>query len=157
MATVNDKLTALADVIRAKSGATGKLSLDGMIGAADSIQVGSGGSGGGSADIETCSITINFISDMYGIFGVYYTQFKDGKLNLMRIPTALLSPGYSYGNFSATINNVVCNSYVYIDTEKSASEVVIDAAGVTVEPTVWGELIVYAPTSAGGTITITAP
>lgn len=60
MATVNDKLTALADVIRAKSGATGKLSLDGMIGAADSIPV---GSGGGS---ETCTVTINNPNFMYG-------------------------------------------------------------------------------------------
>ena len=40
MATVNEKMTALADSIRAKSGATGKLSLDGMKTAVDGIEKG---------------------------------------------------------------------------------------------------------------------
>ena len=42
MATVNEKMTALAEAIRAKSGVTGKLSLDGMKTAVDGIQTGSG-------------------------------------------------------------------------------------------------------------------
>lgn len=45
MATVNEKMTALADSIRAKSGATGKLSLDGMKTAVDGIETGGGSSG----------------------------------------------------------------------------------------------------------------
>jgi hypothetical protein len=40
MATVNDKMTALANAIRTKSGATGKLSLDGMISAVNGISTG---------------------------------------------------------------------------------------------------------------------
>ena len=55
MATVNEKMTALADAIRTKSGVTGKLSLDDMKTAVDGIQVGSGGSGGG---VETCTVTL---------------------------------------------------------------------------------------------------
>ena len=46
MATVSEKLTALANAIRSKSGVTGQLSLDAMKTAVDGIQVGSGGSGG---------------------------------------------------------------------------------------------------------------
>ena len=49
--SVNEKMTALADAIRAKSGATGKLSLDGMTTAVNSITVG----GGGSADFYKCA------------------------------------------------------------------------------------------------------
>lgn len=43
MATVNDKMTQLANAIRTKSGATGKLSLDGMISAVNGISTGGGG------------------------------------------------------------------------------------------------------------------
>jgi hypothetical protein len=42
MATVNEKMTALANAIRSKSGATGKLSLDGMISAVNGISTGGG-------------------------------------------------------------------------------------------------------------------
>lgn len=45
MATVNEKLTAIADAIRAKTGGTDALSLDGMAAAIDGIQT-----GGGSTD-----------------------------------------------------------------------------------------------------------
>ncbi len=40
--SVNEKMTILADAVRAKSGATGKLSIDGMTSAVKSITVGSG-------------------------------------------------------------------------------------------------------------------
>ena len=41
--SVNEKMTALADAVRAKSGTTGPLSIDGMTTAVNSITVGSGG------------------------------------------------------------------------------------------------------------------
>ena len=43
--SLKEKMTALADSVRSKSGATGKLSIDKMITAIDSISAGSGGSG----------------------------------------------------------------------------------------------------------------
>lgn len=51
MATVNEKMTALADKIRSKTGVTSKLSIDGMIDTLDSIA-------GGGASVETCTVTL---------------------------------------------------------------------------------------------------
>lgn len=48
MATVNEKLTTIADAIRAKTGGTDALSLDGMATAIVSIETGGGGGGGTS-------------------------------------------------------------------------------------------------------------
>ena len=48
--SVNEKMTILADAVRAKSGATGKLSIDGMTNAVNSITVGEGGDGIDTSD-----------------------------------------------------------------------------------------------------------
>ena len=48
--SVNEKMTLLADAVRAKSGATGKLSIDGMTNAVNSITVGEGGDGIDTSD-----------------------------------------------------------------------------------------------------------
>ena len=45
MSLLNEKMTALADAIREKSGATGPLSIDGMIEQVQNIETGGGGLG----------------------------------------------------------------------------------------------------------------
>ena len=56
--SVNEKMTLLADAVRAKSGTTGPLSIDGMTTAVNSITVGEGGDGidTGDATAEAAQI-----------------------------------------------------------------------------------------------------
>ena len=60
--SVNEKMTALADAVRSKSGATGKLSIVGMTDAVNSITIGGGGGGG----IDTSDATAVSGDILYG-------------------------------------------------------------------------------------------
>lgn len=54
---LTDKLTAIADAIRAKTGGTDALSLDGMVTAIGGIEVGGGESSGGTSAVYSGSFT----------------------------------------------------------------------------------------------------
>lgn len=53
----NESMTALADAVRAKSGATGKLTVDQMTEAVNGITSGSGGESGGGTDTSDATVT----------------------------------------------------------------------------------------------------
>lgn len=70
---------------------------------------GSGGGGGGGGSIGTCTITIanKFNASMY-VDALMATTFVDGKMSVYFIEP------YSYTETPVTIENVVCNSGVYV-------------------------------------------
>ena len=91
MSTVNEKMTALADAIRAKTGGTEPLTIDGMTAAVESIE--SGGSSGGGTSIDTCTVTING--------------------NGATIPNWIASI-YDNGNISYAVNSVTTDTNITI-------------------------------------------
>lgn len=99
MASVYDKMTALADVIRGKSGATGKLSLDGMTSAVESIVAGGGGA---LTSVVDNSVTSLSASDLDGIEEIRsYAFYGCSNLTSVGLPDTLESIGtYAFYNCS---------------------------------------------------------
>lgn len=120
MATVNEKMTALADEVRELSGVTTPLSIDNMtteVSDANAeiseqmdliaqISTALEGKASGGGNIETCTVTISLgtsISDRTGIVGpVGYTAYENGNIS------ARYANYYEAGQ--QTITNVVKNS-----------------------------------------------
>lgn len=68
MATVAEKMTAIADAIRAKTGGTDPLTLDGMAAAIAGIETGGGGA------VETCTVNVNIWNEGTAPGRLYYTD-----------------------------------------------------------------------------------
>ncbi len=110
---LTDKLTAIADAIRTKTGKTGELTLDQMVTEITGIQ-----GGGGGYSIEDIAKTDGIKGDLvidfriprsyafYGLTGIGKVRFKKGFA----------------GNYATAINNLFANS--------SATEVYFDSEGV---------------------------
>ena len=64
MSTVNEKMTALADAVRAKSGVSGKLTIDAMTTAVNDITINPGG------DIDLSGVTVTADKLLAGIVAV---------------------------------------------------------------------------------------
>ncbi|MBR7149705.1 MAG: LamG domain-containing protein [Oscillospiraceae bacterium] len=84
---IDAKMTALADAVRAKSGVTGKLSIDGMTAAVNGIST---GGGGGSADFYKCASVDTTAKTWTG----YKAVLTDGVYSFEDTVTE----GLSYGN-----------------------------------------------------------
>ncbi len=109
-----------------------------------------GGSGGGN--VETCNVTINYVSD-FGCFGhIDYTSLNDNALIYTRHMPA--SGSYTYGSISVTLNNVVCNTTILIEAESMSSIIVSD--GIIAVQGDYSPYIVYSNTTNDGTIIIDA-
>lgn len=99
MASVYDKMTALADAIRGKSGVTGKLSLDGMTSAVESIVAGGGGALASVVDNTATSLSA---SDLEGIEEIRnYAFYGCGNLQSVVLPDTLKEIG-SYAFYNCT-------------------------------------------------------
>lgn len=107
MATVNEKMTALANSIRSKSGVTGQLSLDAMKDAVDSIQVGSGDESTGDKWSSLSKCTISFVHARAGALA-YCVGLGTG----LQIVSATAT-GFGF-NLTHKLSNVLCDSLVVL-------------------------------------------
>lgn len=114
MATVNEKMTALANAIRTKSGATGKLSLDGMISAVNGISTGGG-------------------TTTYQLWGAHTFIPNLDDVNIGRFVGAYTIPQYSiYGWFFDYSGNN--NGWMYV----SVTEIIVHESGmIEINATDW--------------------
>ena len=118
------------------------------------------GGGGGSATVETCTVTINFIaSEGWEMINfVEYTTLRDGVIiHVEESRDSKLGIFYTGGSTSFTLENIVCNSYIYIDYETTSG------VGATTDGDIYlsttslpGGVRCCAETAAGGTITVTS-
>ena len=90
---------------------TNNVSLQAVLDMISSLPNAGAGTGG---SVETCSIKINYVAPSYlAFYSVIYTAYEDNK---SIVKTFNLS-NYSMGSISLFIDNVVCNSLVYLDGE----------------------------------------
>lgn len=114
MATVNEKMTALANIIRKKTGVTEQLSISGMINALEGMNVG----------VSTCTVTFPqaSVSDLMITGNIYYigegsmgpaiysislSQVLENSVPLTVIkPSILVLDGSTYGSLVSTHQNI---------------------------------------------------
>lgn len=107
-----------------------------------------GGGSGGS--VETCNISIVFnpSSSWQAFYGVQYTVFEGGALNVVKKPVPL---GYTMGSLEVFIENVACNTIVLFEYETMGETVTKSGDLVLL-----GTTSAYSSGSSGGIITIQA-
>lgn len=99
-----EKLTAIADAIREKTGTTETMTLDQMASAISGIS-----GGGGSAEIPTCTVKFVVGADAAANDLVVYTKHEEGITSVVNIDGTT-----PYENQSEYIlENVVCGSIIY--------------------------------------------
>ena len=114
------------------------------------------GSGGGAA-VETC--TVNVVCNRSRIKGYTYLSYKNGVFT-----PSFVNFGASGSTLNATLTDVVCNSYVYVQTgiDKTFLAWTVNSGDATVfcdEPTMistaFSVVIIQAPITAGSESTVT--
>ena len=130
MSLIN-KLIAVADAIRVKTGTTERMTLDEMAAAIEGIS----GSGGGSAEIPTC--TVKFV---VGEYGEYYSIHSYTKCVNGVISTENFNDGSYETKGEGTeivLENVVCDSIIYFswsyNWDAGAGDVWIDGNAEVIE------------------------
>ena len=118
--SVNSKMTAIADAIRAKTGGTGLLTLDAMPAAIASIK------GGG----DTATLTVNSMGGMVEFID------SDGVHRVVDI--------YETGTFTVAVPTIVCahegfNSYAEGSATTLAAAAIVGVFLVTGDATIYGE------------------
>ncbi len=138
MASVYDKMTALADAIRGKSGVTGKLSLDEMTSAVESIVAGGGGA---LASVVDNTVTSLAESDLDGIEEIRsYAFYGCSELQSVVLPNTLKSIGtYAFYNCSKLSNINIPSGVTSLGARCfmncKAIEKIVVPSGVTSIPT----------------------
>ena len=113
--------------------------------------------GSGGAVVETCTVTINFItSNSWQLLNLYeYTTLRDGAI-IHELVDAV-SKSYMGGSTSVTLENIVCNSLIVIDYDTMGeSEITTDGDIYLSMMSLMGRAQCCVETAAGGIITITA-
>lgn len=103
MATINEKMTAIADAIRARTGKTDPLTLDGM--AEEIAAIPSGGGG-----VPTCTLRFkSALTNSFGVTGSWCVAKYDGE----KYVNDWLNKGGSLNiqEWDETFENVVCGSF----------------------------------------------
>ena len=109
---LTDKLTAIADAIRGKTGGTEEMTLDQMATEINGIEA-----GGGDGRVETCAVTIESSASIQRYAA---TKFVDGAITAS-VENAWLAS-------SLTIENVVCGSVLMIMVMNSSPSITTNNA-----------------------------
>lgn len=96
--------------------------------------------GGSTGNIETCSVTINFNASQGIMFDrACYNKVKAvGVVQSEIVSSTDIEPGYTMGDISFTLENVVCNSHILLLYEGRLSEHTESDNILVVEPNTFG-------------------
>lgn len=109
----------------------------------------SGGSGGSSVSIETCNITLNYITNsMMGLECLYYSKLGMNGINHIYEDVA------AYSTYSTLLEDVVCNTWIMISYEDTGNSVVETSANIICD-NLYGTMFCYVKDTNDATITIT--
>lgn len=121
----------------------------------DLPEAGSGGGAGGG--VETCSIRL--VCTTSDIYGYTYLAYRDGAF----VPVSTFSSTMFgvKGTLDATLDDVVCNGFIYVQTSILLGMLVVSISGeATYAPiahvsSASGALNIYAPATSGSESTVT--
>lgn len=127
-----------------------------IFGVAGSYEGSGGGSGGG---VETCSIRL--VCTTSDIYGYTYLAYRDGAFVPVSTFSSVPATGVVTGTLDVTLDDVVCNGFIYVQTSIVFGFLVVSITGeATYAPishiaTLYSALNIYAPATSGSESTVT--
>ena len=120
-------------------------------------EAGSGGGSGGG--VETCSIRL--VCTTRDIYGYTYLAYRDGAFVPVSTFSSVPATGVVEGTLDVTLDDVVCNGFIYVQTSIVFGFLVVSITGeATYAPishvsSVKSALNIYAPATSGSESTVT--